>query len=217
MADTIMTETKPERAPSPGDVCFDGMVLDLDRVLAFVSIQFLLHPSAFVDDSSKVAYLLAHFRGPALDWAGRQIASSRPADVARFSNYASMLAHVRATFGYEASQVSAMCQTRMSACKQTGDLLEFITEFEGLCQQIGLMADVTKITLLLPKLTPHFRNALTMSGENLSDYSTMRNQLFNVYARSGVQEGSTEGQRAKARCKKCGKRGHSASQCVAKN
>lgn len=217
MADTIMEDSKPVRPPPAGDVNFDGSILDLDRVLAFVSLQYLLYPDAFVDDSVKVAYLLSHFRGPALDWAGRQLQGTRPAEVARLSNYTQMLSHVRSEFGYEVSQVQAIAQTRMAALKQTGDLLEFLQEFEQVAALAGLWADVTRLTLLIPKLSKRYHDAITMSGESLTTYSTVRNQLVNIYSRSGVQEKSVEGQRAKARCNKCGKRGHTASQCVTKN
>jgi hypothetical protein len=217
MADTIMSEDKPSRAPSCGDIHFDGNILDLDRVLAFVHIQHMLYPSAFQAGSTKVAYLLGHFRGPALDWAGRQIVDTRPAAVARLSNYEQMCNHVRFTFGYEAAQVVAISQTRLDKIHQTGDLLEFLTEFEGLCSTIGLHSDATRITILLPKLQKEYRESLISGGDLLDTYSSLRHRLINIYSRSGLQKKGAESQRAASRCNKCGKRGHTASQCVAKN
>lgn len=217
MADTIMSDTKDHRVPNVSDVQFDGSVLDLERVLAAVNLQFLLYPIAFGSDSTKVAFLLAHFRGPALDWAGRLLSDERPGNVARLQDYEATVSHVKASFGYEASQQQAIAQTRLAALHQSGDLLEFLTEFEGLTLMAGCASDASRMTQLLPKLNKRYRDALVLAGDTLSTYSTVRNRLFHMYSRDAVQEKSAEGQRSKSRCKKCGKRGHTATQCVAKN
>lgn len=215
-ADTIMSDSTAPSPPKASDsLSFDGSVLDLDRVLAHVSLQFMLHPAAFNSDATKVAFLYAHFRGAALDWAAMEMSSERGRT--RMSSWAQSLTQVKNAFGYDGAQVQAIAQTRLSALAQTGDLLEFLLEFDSLTAKAGLNADATKLTLLVPKLQKRFKDALTMSGDTLSAYGTVRSQLLNMYSRSEVQEKSADAQRSAARCKKCGKRGHTATQCVAKN
>lgn len=216
-ADTIMSDDAAPRPPPTGDVQFDGNVLDLDRVLAYVNMQFILFPDSFSDPRKKVAYLLSHFRGAALDWAAGILASPTAAQQARLANYDAMLLHVRSEFGYESAQVCAIAQTRLNALKQGADLLEFLQEFEMLCRQIGLHSDATRITILLPKLSKGYHDSLISGGDTLDTYSTVRHRLINIHSRDRRQETSTEGQRRAGRCKKCGKRGHSATQCVTKN
>lgn len=215
-ADTIMSDAAAPSPPKASDsLSFDGSVLDLDRVLAHVSLQFLLHPAAFNSDATKVAFLYAHFRGAALDWAATEMGSDRGR--ARMLSWSQSLTHLKNAFGYDSVQVMAIAQTRLSVLSQKGDLLEFLLEFDSLVSKAGLAADATKLTLLVPKLQKRYRDALTMSGDTLSSYGTVRAQLLNMYSRSETQEKSVDDQRTSARCKKCGKRGHTGTQCVAKN
>lgn len=216
-ADTIMSGTTSTASPpkASDSLSFDGMVLDLDRVLAHVSLQFLLYPEAFAEDKTKVAFFYAHFRGAALDWAAMEMSSAKGRT--RMENWDQSLNAVKNTFGYDSVQVQAISQTRLNVLEQKGDLLEFLLEFDALTAKSGLHSDVAKMTLLVPKLSKKFRDGLTMSGDTLSSYSVVRGQLLNMYSRSEVQEKSADSQRSAARCKKCGKRGHTASQCVAKN
>lgn len=216
-ASTIMASTPslPSPPKASDSLSFDGSVLDLERVLAHVSLQFLLYPEAFSDERRKVAFLYAHFRGAALDWVATEMSNDQGRT--RMSSYAQSLTAVQNAFGYDSVQVQAIAQTRLSALKQTGDLLEFLLEFDSLTAKAGLRADSTKLTLLVPKLNKRYGDALVMSGDTLSSYSTVRAQLLNMYSRSEVQEKSADQQRSAARCKKCGKRGHTATQCVAKN
>ena len=215
-ADTIMSGTTSATPPKASDsLSFDGMGLDLDRVLAHVSLQLLLYPEAFAHPATTVAFVSAHFRGAARDLAAMEMSSQKGRQ--RMENWDQSLAAVKSAFGYDSVQVQAIAQTRLNALEQKGDLLEFLLEFDALTAKAGLHADVTKMTLLVPKLAKKYRDGLTMSGDTLSNYGTVRNQLLNMYSRSEVQEKSADAQRSAARCKKCGKRGHTASQCVAKN
>jgi hypothetical protein len=204
----------PFRPPSPSsDIVFDGNVLDLDRVMASCAIAFSLHPSSFPSDSPKSAFLLAHFRGPALDWAAR-IIEKKPDSLV---NYASFLNIVRSNFGYDAVQVQAIAQTQLGQMQQKGDVLEFLMEYDDACARAGAVSDITKVTMLLPKLNTFYRNAVVCSGDTISNYSTLRTQLLNIHSRMPAQGIPTETKRAKARCKKCGKRGHTATQCKSTN
>lgn len=195
------------------DVIFDGNVLDLDRVYAACALQFLLNSSSFATDSQKSAYLLSHFRGPALDWAARLIDKKPDA----LNAYASLCTSVRSHFGYDSVQVQAIAQTQLATLRQTGNLLDFLVQFDDTCARAGIGADPSKITLVLPKLTPFYRNAVVCNGDTISTYSTLRSQLVNVHSRASEVSPDNEKQRGKARCKKCGRRGHTGTQCKATN
>jgi hypothetical protein len=199
--------------PRPGDLIFDGSPVDLERVLAYIRLQALLYPLALSTDSRKSAYLLSHFRGPAIDWAATYIQSR----AAAADTHDQLVNRVKTAFGYDSAQQQAIAQTRLGAIHHQGDLMEFLVEFDNLCNVSGINADTSKITLLLPKLKATYREAITRSGELITNYSTMRNNLGNIYARESDMKNSAEKQRKKKTCGKCGKRGHTASQCEAKN
>jgi len=216
MLDTNMDETSTPRPPRASDsLSFDGSVLDLERVLAHVQLQFLLYPDAFEEGSTKSAYLYAHFRGAALDWVASQLGTERGMN--NMQSYDTALRSVKSAFGYDDVQVQAIAQTRLGVLKQSGDLLEFLLEFDSLTARARTTADATRLTLLLPKLNKFYHDALVTNGDTLSNYSTVRSQLLNIYSRAQLQEKAPDTLRAAARCKKCGKRGHTAIQCVAKN
>jgi hypothetical protein len=201
-------------SPRPStDIIFDGNVLDLDRVFASCALQFILYSSQFGDDSLKSAFLLAHFRGPALDWAARVLERKPEA----LQNYLSFSNVVKNQFGYDSVQVQAIAQTQLAALHQKGNLLDFLIEFEDTCSRAGIAADTSKITFLLPKLNSYYRNALVVGGEPLTNYSSLRSHLINVHSRTTEVKATPEDQRSKARCKKCGKRGHTGTQCKAAN
>lgn len=209
----VDTKADPTRVPSAMDVTFDGNPLDLDRVINSCVIAHLLHPSSFADSTTKSVYLLQHFRGPALDWAGSILSKGQ----GPLTNYDSFVNRVRLQFGYDAVQVQAIAQTRMGVMRQSGDLLEFILEFDDVCSRAGLGSDTSKITLLLPKLQPRIRDMLFSGGDTLVSYSTVRSQLLNIYSRLDLQKTETEGKRKKAKCKVCGKTGHTGAQCRSAN
>jgi tRNA(Ile2) C34 agmatinyltransferase TiaS len=95
--------------------------------------------------------------------------------------------------------------------------MDFLQEFDELCLLAGTTSDATKITLIMPKLQTRYRESLLLGGEMITTYSTVRNRLLNTYSRTTEMKQSGEQKRAKARCKACGKRGHSATQCRSKN
>lgn len=195
------------------DVFFDGNVIDLDRVFAAVAIQVLLDPSAFAQDETKSAYLLSHFRGPALDWAARTIDKHQ----AWLANYPSFCSRVRTQFGYDEAQAVAVAQTQLAALQQKGDLVEFLAEYDDVTSRAGINSDTSKIAFLLPKLKKRYQDAIVLSGDLITNFSSLRLALCNINAREATSSVPLETKRNRARCKKCGKRGHTASQCVTTN
>lgn len=203
--------------PSPSrDIFFDGNPVDLDRLFAHCAIQALIKPPAFAETKAMVSYLLAHFRGPALDWAARKLSDNSIQNYR--GDYAGFCEEVKTQFGYSASQGMVIARTRLNALKQTGGMREFILEFDDLCAQAGLSSDVTKTTLAFPKLKKFYQDAWTCETSLLNvTWASVRTFLLNVASRHEEHGKTEEDARKKAKCGKCGKRGHTASQCRSSN
>ncbi len=201
--------------PRPSDsIAFDGNLIDLDRVLGYVAFQFILFPRAFVSDQVKSAYLLSHFRGPPQDWATGILARN----AAYLNNYSTLVGTVQDKFGLGAEQRIAAAQTRLTALKiGEKSLPEGLAEFEALTDEIGCRSDVARLSIIWPKLPKYYYESMVSGGDTISTWSVLRNRLMNVYARQPEQALDPESKRKKSRCKKCGKRGHTAVQCEAAN
>jgi len=172
-----------------------------------------LQPQALGDDSRKASYLLSHFRGPALDWVARYMQT--PA--ARSDSFAQLVGRVKDLYGYDPAQQMAMAQTRLGVMTQTGDLMEFLVEFDSTTAAAGVNSDTSKIAFLMPKLKHHYREQVLAGGDLIQTYSTVRNRLGNVYSREGEAKKPADVQRKTKQCKVCGKKGHTGTQCRTKN
>lgn len=203
----------PSKAPAPTDFEFDGNPEDLDRALGMVVLQFTLHADAFDEDAKKVAYLISHFRGAALDWGVRLVARNDN----RLQNYGQFVTSLKDHFGYDPQQLALMYRTRLGTLRQTGDLQEFLVEFEETCENAGVRTDVSKLALLPSKLNKSYYDALANSGSPVSSYSSLRMQLMNMYAMRQDSKALGDTKRKQSKCGKCGKRGHSAAQCRSTN
>jgi hypothetical protein len=195
------------------DVIFDGNPVDWQRTLAHVSVRLLLAPNDFPTDQNKSAFLASFFRGPALDWLGQTLVTTPNA----LDDFEAFKTRVRNAYGLDAATYSAQCRTQLAALKQKGDLMEFFAQFEGLCAVVGTNSDVSKITLLLPKLEPYYHQALITSGGPLNTYANIKAFCANLYAHKADQTGPSDKLRKKAKCGKCGKKGHTAGQCRSTN
>lgn len=205
-------EPTPTRPPPPVDSAFDGNPQDLDRVLGLMTLQFTLFGTAFDEEAKKTAYLLSHFRGAALDWGIRLVSRNDN----RLQNYGQFVQGVKTQFGHDPEQLISLARTKLAALKQHGDLQEFLIEFDDLCELTGARSDVSKITMVLGKLSPEYYNCIANAGDVKINYSTLRLQLLNMYAmKQPAKFGDT--QRKKSKCGKCGKRGHTADQCKSTN
>lgn len=211
-----MSDTKDSRPPPPSnDITFDGNPMDLDRVFAHCVIQHLLHPAAFVETKVMVSYLLAHFRGPALDWAAKQLASN---SVDWNQSYDQFCTRVKAAFAYTDNQTTIIARTRLVALKQRGGLREFLIDFENLSFASGMTADTVRSMLIFDKLKPYYQNAWTQESTLINPtWSALKLYLLNVAARHEEHGVTEEAARKKSKCGKCGKAGHTSTQCRASN
>lgn len=200
------------------EILFDGNAVDLDRVLAHVHNAFVLNASQFSTDTEKCAFLSSFFRGAALDWYANECVA--PEDQKKLSDYDGYVKSIRSAFGCTEQVYTSAAQTELQALRQAGeyaDLRDLLVHFEFLCGRAGIHSDASRVTILQPKLNSYYGNAWTTAGFSASSYAGMKGWLLRVYSRTPSNGAGDEVKRSKARCKVCGKRGHTGSQCKAKN
>lgn len=199
-------------------VDFDGNPIDLERTLAHVSLHFLIKADDFQDaddeagqaavERKKCAYLLSHFRGPALDWAATVMRDHQD----WLASFEGLRERIKRVFGYNTAQMRELASAELAQLEQGADLHLFLARFDELCDRGGIGADVSKITLLRGKLKPPYTNVL-LQGIQYNTYGTFRNALIQVYVNLPATKAMPDKRRKKLTCGKCGKKGHTGSQC----
>lgn len=201
--------------PAPlADMSFDGNPADLKRLITHVRIRVIGNDAALNTDARRSAFVASHFRGAALDWLGAQLETDPDA----LDDFDAFIKAVSAAFGYSGNAAIAVARQELETLKQSEDLLLFLTRFEALTATIGLVSDTTRVTLVMPKLSPYYAEAIRKNGTIFTRWSTLRATLINLDAMR-VESGKKdpEKKRRRAKCGKCGKRGHTAAECRSGN
>jgi len=191
---------------------FDGNPVDLDRFLAHCSVILLTEMADTANSGEKCAVIAKRLRGPALDWLASNLAS----DVGLLGDLDKFKAKLKAAFGVTGAQETIRIRGELEALRMQGDTLMFFTEFEGYLQTLGIHSDLSRLQILLPKLSPPLRQALHQSGQAINTYAQMRNFCVNIYVMTPAGR-DPDKQRRKAKCGTCGKKGHTSGQCHSKN
>jgi hypothetical protein len=205
-------------------ITFDGSNWqDLSRLATASRMKFLqtanLEDDPYATDEAKCAYLVSHFRGPALDWAGERYDNNPAA----FNQYIVFVQTVRQAFGISDEGLRAQRRGQLEGLKWQSDLAVFFAEFDRLTQQLGLTEDATKIALVRNKLPVHVQKLLAEQALDFANYSTMRERLLVMWnldpsRSSNIVAGSgSSTTKKRPRCGRCGKKGHAASECRSKN
>lgn len=189
--------------PYSEDVIFSGRPTDIDLLAADAQFQFILNSEDYTKDSERIAYFLSKCRGPALTWGARYL-DSHPGLTAE--TYASFLKSVKEAFGYDAKQSGAIARAQLSSLRQHGTLVEFIADFDDACGRADIQADQPKITMLLDKLKPRYRQIIAESGIIPEKYAAVRTKLLNISAMEGqaVEPVTLQGRGNRRRGKKAG-------------
>lgn len=178
--------------------------------------------SASLDDDpyatheARCARLVADFRGPALDWAGMEYDANNQV----FNNFDNFVTSVRNAFGISDEGLGAQRRSELEGLRWDGDNLPvFFAEFDRICRQLHLAGDDTKIALLRSKLPLNVQKLLSEQALNFANYDTMRERLLTMWNLDPGRQTSVTGsatRKKKPRCGRCGKKGHTASDCRAK-
>lgn len=202
------------------EVTFDGSNWqDLTRLVTAARLKFLQTGNTEDDpydrDDSKCAYLASRFTGPALDWVG-QVYESNPAT---FDDYSQFVVAVRNAFGISDEGLGAQRRGQLETLKWQADLPVFFAEFDRLTQLLGLTGDATRIALVRGKLPLNVQKLLAEQALDFASYETMRERLLVMWSldpgRSITQGSGSQSTKKRPRCGRCGKKGHTASDCRA--
>jgi hypothetical protein len=204
-------------------VYFDGSNWqDLQRLVTSSRMKFLqtsnLETDPYENDEAKCAYLISHFRGPALDWAGQQF-DQNPATLNQWGPF---IQNVRNAFGVTDQGLSAQWRAELEALKWRADLPVFFAEFDRITTLLQLNGNDTRIALVRSKLPPSVQKLLAEQALNFHEYATMRERLLTMWALdpnkyTSVSVGGSSSTTKRPRCGRCGKKGHAATDCRAKN
>jgi len=208
---------------SPSDdapITFDGSNWqDLTRLVTTAQLKFLT--TADTEDDpydkhpAKCAYLASHFTGPALDWLGGVMAQE-PGWGANFDTF---VVNVRNQFGVSDDGLRAQRRGQLEALAWQSDLPVFFAEFDRLTSLLGLTGNPTKIALVRSKLPHKIQVLLAEQALDFHDYATMRERLITMWNLDPSHRSLTVPAPAtnkRPRCGRCGKKGHTASECRAK-
>jgi hypothetical protein len=205
------------------DIIFEGSNWqDLSRLSTSARLEFLqtanTEDDPYEGEPAKCAYLAQRFRGPALDWVGQQY----DANPEVFNNYNVFVQNVRNAFGISDDGLEAQRRGQLEGLKWQSDLPIFFAEFDRLTALLNLTGDATKIALLRSKLPLHIQKLLSEQALDFHNYDTMRGRLTTMWnldpsRRQDVPSGSGTSKQKRPRCGRCGKKGHTASDCRAKN
>lgn len=207
-----MAATSTSKSPAPAsDYIFDGSNWeDLTRLVALAKL--FRHSQTEVDsDITQSAWVARQFRGPALDW----VANILVAEEALLGNFNGFIQRCRDYFGITDELVQAHQRVQLDALTWHKDVPTFFAEFERLSHACGMGGEnAGKVTLLLAKVPEKQRTILARQTPQPTTYAQHRERLLSVWATDPTATGvATDKEASRPKCGRCGKKGHTASNC----
>ena len=190
---------------------FDGSNWeDLTRLVTQSTLARLLE-SEINSDVDQCAWLARHFSGPAIDWVG----VAYTANPLIFENFGDFCERTRQQFGVSDEGLGARRRGQLEALKWSADLPVFFAEFDRLTTLCSLHGDAVRIALLRNKLPVHTQKLLAEQALDFHNYDTMRERLLTMWALDPNKSTAVHAspQTKRPRCGRCGKKGHTASDC----
>jgi len=197
---------------SPQTTTFDGSNWeDLTRLTVQATLAAALDADV-ADDPTKSAWVAARCTGPALDWIGSEMA----ADNALLQNYGEFIERLRNAFGVTDQGLHAHRRSQLESLKWQSDLPVFFAEFDRLTTALGVGGHDARIALVRAKLPPQVQKLLAEQALDFANYETMRERLLTMWALDPHRGGNNvvgTAHKKRAKCGRCGKKGHSAPDC----
>ena len=187
---------------------------ELNRLVAQARFHFLQDNDFDDEPTRQCAYLAARYSGPALDW----VASRTNNDLAIFAHYDTFVAETRQAFGIADNNITALLRRELDLLTWHTDAPVFFAEFDRITLALGITSHETRVAMVESKLPPHLKMLLAQQALSFSNYDTMRERFNCMWAldpTKGKQVTSKNNKRP--RCGACGKKGHQAADCKAKN
>lgn len=195
------------------DLLFDGTNPEtLLRLIALVKLEL-----AFAEedsDAGKSAWLAQHFSGAALDWIDLQLEDD--SDI--LDDFEELVVQVKYRFGITHDALKARYQAQFDALQWTEDTPIFLAEFDRLTMKLGLATGPVRLQLLRTKLPAAILNMWADQGYYMVNYDQTRERLYTRHAlRYTGPNARSAKNAARPKCGSCGKKGHVAGDCRAKN
>ncbi|KAH8748436.1 hypothetical protein F5883DRAFT_239500 [Diaporthe sp. PMI_573] len=111
-----------------------------------------------------------------------------------YEDFDAFVVAVKQAFGVEANNITALRRKALDDLRWGTDVPVFFAEFDRLTTQLGITGHDTKIAMVESKLPVSLKETLATQALSFANYETMRE-----------------------RCGHCGKMGHRAADCKAKN
>jgi hypothetical protein len=203
-------------APRPGaaplsEYKFDGSNWqDFSRLVTLAR----LHRTSGTEvdsDLTQSTWVARQFTGPALDWmTGILLVEST-----LLNDFNAFQERLRAHFGITDELVLAHQRTQLDALKWRQDAPTFFAEFERLAHACGMGGENSgKVTLLVSKIPDKQRTILARQVPSPTTFAEYRSRLLTLWVNDPTSAGNaTDKEAAKPKCGKCGKKGHTASNC----
>lgn len=191
---------------------FDGNPVDLDRFLAHCSVILATEIADDASEGEKCSVLAKRLRGPALDWLSAQLDDTSANILGSLPDFRRRL---KASFGVSGAQEQIRLRVQLDLLRLDGDLLVSLAALEGLLQSLGIHSDMSRLQVLLAKMDAPTRQAWANSGQAINTYGAMRSFMVNRYVSAGGQ--APDVSRKRAKCGKCGRKGHTSGQCHSGN
>lgn len=202
-------------------VTFTGKAEELPALWFHVMIKGRLD-SDLDDEETKTAYAASCFRGKALEWLAR----TQPTNATMLGDFNTFKALVDEVFGLTPDVVEAQAQARITHLKQNTTVAEFTAEFESLADQLAWPVSA-RHAFYYQGLKPAIKEMLIAT--NPGDYTSLKNDARRVEAlaviahntppaslSTGGGSGGKHKKKARPKCSKCGRVGHTGAQCYAK-
>lgn len=207
---TVMSSEHP-RSPPLSDYKFDGSNWeDLNRLTTLARL-FRASGTEVDSDLTQSTWVARQFTGPALDL----VTSILLIEESLLNDFPGFIRRVREHFGISDAVVLSHQRTQLDALKWRKDLPTFFAEFDRLGLACGHGGDTSgKVTLLLTKVPDKYRSILARQSPPPITYVQHRERLFTIWASDPTSAStSTDKASVKPKCGKCGKSGHTASEC----
>ena len=209
MAPTVISDPDPD-----SKIYFDGSNWeDLLRMLGLARFAFLQDEDYDDNNPRRCAYVASRFRGPALDW----VTTRHSLEPSLFENFELFVDRTREAFGVEDTNLTALRRSELEKLKWDPDAPVFFANFDRLTLQLRITDHGTKIAMLNPKLPLGIREKMADQALNFANYETMRERILTMWALDPSRTAKSSTAHKRPRCGKCGRKGHTASECNSKN
>jgi hypothetical protein len=185
---------------------------ELNRLVAQGRFHFLQDEDYDENPQRKCAWLASRFEGPALDW----VASRTNQNTALFAHYENFVTETRQAFGIHDNNIDALLRRQLDQLTWQTEVPVFFAEFDRITLALNITSHETRVAMVEQKLPHHLKVLLAEQALSFANYETMR-ERFNCMWALDPTRGKVTGQKKKPRCGSCGKKGHVASDCKAKN